>query len=82
MTLKNIFLTLTAFLFINISIAQDAQVLLNGVINKINTVKDYVADVNIKADIPLIKILPVKAKIYFKKPTKGRTETSFDMNQF
>ena len=75
MILKNILLTLSAFLFFNMSIAQDAQQLLNGVINKINSVKDYSADVNIKADIPLIKILPVKAKIYFKKPNKFKVKS-------
>ena len=75
MILKNILLTLSTFLFINMSIAQDAQQLLNGVIKKINSVKDYSADVNIKADIPLIKILPVKAKIYFKKPNKFKVKS-------
>jgi hypothetical protein len=33
-------------------------------------VKDYSVDANIKADIPLIKILPVKASIYFKQKDK------------
>jgi hypothetical protein len=33
-------------------------------------VKDYSVEANIKADIPLIKILPVKASIYFKQKDK------------
>jgi outer membrane lipoprotein-sorting protein len=33
-------------------------------------VKDYSVDANIRADIPLIKILPVKATIYFKQKDK------------
>ena len=37
---------------------------------KLESVDDYSADVLIRADIPLIKILPSKAKIYFKKPDK------------
>ena len=38
-----------SILVFNMSIAQDAQQLLNGVINKINSVKDYSADVNIQS---------------------------------
>ena len=75
MILKKILLSISVFVFFNIYIAQDANQLLNGVINKINMVKDYSADVNIKADIPLIKILPVKAKIYFKKPNKFKVKS-------
>jgi len=49
---------------------QDADAILNRVVSKINSVKDYSVDANIKADIPLIKILPVKASIYFKQKDK------------
>ena len=61
------------FLFILVSItgfSQDADAILSRVVSKINTVKDYSVDANIKADIPLIKILPVKASIYFKQKDK------------
>ena len=43
---------------------------LNKVISKLNTVKDYSVDVEVKADIPMIKILPSKAKVYFKQKDK------------
>ncbi len=43
---------------------------LNKVITKLNTVKDYSVDVEVKADIPMIKILPSKAKVYFKQKDK------------
>jgi outer membrane lipoprotein-sorting protein len=43
---------------------------LNKVITKLNTVKDYSVDVDVKADIPMIKILPSKAKVYFKQKDK------------
>ena len=50
--------------------AQDANALLEKVVSKINSVKDYAVDASIRADIPFIKIIPVKAKIYFKQKDK------------
>ena len=52
------------------SYSQDANQLLKRVVAKITSVKDYSVDVSIKTDIPFIKILPVKAKIYFKQKDK------------
>ena len=49
---------------------QDADAILDRIVSKINSVKDYSVDANIKANIPLIKILPVKASIYFKQKDK------------
>jgi outer membrane lipoprotein-sorting protein len=63
----------TLLLFILLSVtcfSQDADATLNRVVDKINSVKDYSVDASIKADIPLIKILPVKATIYFKQKDK------------
>jgi outer membrane lipoprotein-sorting protein len=67
--MKNI----TLFFLILVSslgFSQDADAILNRLISKINSVKDYSVDANIRADIPLIKILPVKATIYFKQKDK------------
>jgi len=50
--------------------AQTADEILAKVVSKINTVNDYSVDANIKADIPMIKILPVTATIYFKQKDK------------
>ena len=47
-----------------------AQDLLNKVVEKTSLVNDYSASVLIKPDVPMIKSLPVKAKIYFKKKDK------------
>ena len=47
-----------------------AQDLLDKVVEKTNMVNDYSASVVIKPDVPMIKSLPVKAKIYFKKKDK------------
>jgi outer membrane lipoprotein-sorting protein len=50
--------------------SQDANVLLDKVVAKINNVKDYSVDALIRTNIPFIKIVPVKAKIYFKQKDK------------
>ena len=46
---------------------QTSTELLNKVVSKINTVKDYSATAKISANIPMIKILPSQATIYFKQ---------------
>ncbi|MCE2712174.1 MAG: hypothetical protein LW688_06495 [Cryomorphaceae bacterium] len=61
------------FTFVQVN-AQSANDLLNKVVAKIKTVKDYTATANVTADIPMIKILPSKAKIYFKQKDKFKVE--------
>lgn len=56
--------------------AQDAREILRKVNLKFSRVKDYQADVNLKTDIPFVKMLPVKAKIYFKQPYKMRIKST------
>ncbi len=51
-------------------IAQEANDILSKVVTKLNTVKDYTVTANVKANIPMIKILPSKATIYFKQKDK------------
>ncbi len=67
--MKNIAVLLFLSIY-SLGFSQDADAILNRVVAKINSVKDYSVDANIKADIPLIKILPVKASIYFKQKDK------------
>lgn len=65
---KLLFLT---FFFIRVTAySQETNELLERVVAKITSVKDYSVDVAIRTDIPFIKILPVKAKIYFKQKDK------------
>ncbi|MFN8165584.1 MAG: hypothetical protein U0X76_05290 [Bacteroidia bacterium] len=52
--------------------AQTAEEILKGVTSKTDKVHDYSASVVIRSDIPLIKILPVRAKVYFKQKDKFR----------
>lgn len=48
----------------------DANVVIQQLVQKLNSVMDYSVDANIRANIPLIKILPVNASIYFKQKDK------------
>jgi len=52
------------------SFSQEANQLLKRVVEKIASVKDYSVDASVKTEITFIKILPVKAKIYFKQKDK------------
>ena len=52
--------------------SQDASQSISELTAKMNRVTDYSADAVIKSDIPLIKILAVKATIYFKQKDKFR----------
>ena len=67
--MKNL-ISISFFLLSFAVFSQEADAILNRVVSKINSVKDYSVDANIKANIPLIKILPVKASIYFKQKDK------------
>jgi outer membrane lipoprotein-sorting protein len=67
--MKTIFTFLIGFFTLSIN-AQDATVLLDKVVARMNSVKDYSVDAHIKADIPLIKVLPVNATLYFKQKDK------------
>ena len=55
--------------------SQTAEEILKGVIDKIELVEDYQADVQIKAAIPFIKVPIAKAKIYFKQKDKFKVES-------
>jgi outer membrane lipoprotein-sorting protein len=65
-----IVLTILAIAFQFAVLSQSAATILNNVINKFNSVKDYTVSVNVKANIPMIKILPSKATVYFKQKDK------------
>jgi hypothetical protein len=52
--------------------SQNADDIISQLQLKMNSVNDYAVDATIKSDIPLIKILPVRATIYFKQKDKFR----------
>ena len=54
-------------LFLSFSVfAQDANKSVAQVLAKMNKVRDYRVEVQIKSDIPFIKMMPTKATIFFK----------------
>lgn len=64
------------FLLFSMSLqAQKAEDLISKINAKFETIKDYSADAYIKADIPMLKILPNTAVIYFKKKDKFKIES-------
>ena len=50
--------------------AQEANEILSKVVTKLYEVNDYTVNASVKANIPMIKILPSKATIYFKQKDK------------
>jgi len=58
-----------------LSIGQTPEALVSNVIKKLNSVKDYTVSATIKANIPMIKILPNEATIYFKQKDKFKVES-------
>ncbi len=61
--------------FVEVVAQQTPNQLLQDVHRKMMKVQDYTVDAGIKADIPLIKILPVNAVIYFKQPDNIKLES-------
>lgn len=55
--------------------AQDPNLLLKEVRLKLEKVKDYSAQVHIEANVPMIKIDDVNAKVYFKQPNHFKVES-------
>jgi len=71
------YITFSFLLFCSFSAGaqKTSNQLLRGVYQKMMKVKDYSVEANIKADIPLIKILPVNAIVYFKQPDKFKIDS-------
>jgi outer membrane lipoprotein-sorting protein len=59
----------------NVSAQKTSGQQLHSVYQKLMKVKDYAVDAEIRADIPLIRILPVNATIYFKQPGKVKVDS-------
>jgi hypothetical protein len=62
------------FLLSLVSFGQEADALLAELTAKLNKVKDYTADAVISSDIPMVKILPSKATVYFKQKDKFKID--------
>jgi len=72
-------LSIFLFVFVAISahpvLAQDPNLLLKEVRLKLEKVTDYSAQVHIHANVPMIKIDDVNAKVYFKQPNLFKVES-------
>jgi hypothetical protein len=72
--MKKYVFTLVAALLALSSTAQDATAIINKLTLKMNKVKDYSADAVITSDIPMVKILPSKAVVYYKQKDKFKID--------
>ena len=68
-------LIITAFFCFKMASAQDANELVKAVRLKLEKVQDYTADIHIKAQVPMIKIDEVDAKIFYKQPNLMKVES-------
>lgn len=73
--LKKIILLIAFAIFYLKGIGQQPNKILNSVYTKLGKAKDYSVDVNIKVDLPFIKMLPINAKIYFKQKDKFKVDS-------
>ncbi len=70
------YLLLFSFLFAAFGVfAQEPEKVIDKINAKITSVKDYTVNAHIDADIPMIKIMPSNAKIYFKQKDKVKIES-------
>lgn len=56
-------------------LAQDANQIVKAVRLKLELVNDYTVDIHVKAQVPMIKIDEVDAKIYYKQPNLMKVES-------
>lgn len=73
--LKKIIAFIVCFIFSQTSEAQNPNKILSLVYAKLNKANNYSVDVNIKVDLPFIKMLPINAKIYFKQKDKFKVDS-------
>lgn len=59
----------------SVAFGQDAEKIIDKIVSKMATVKDYTVNAHIDADIPMIKIMPSNATIYFKQKDKVKIES-------
>jgi len=73
--MKNIFATFLGMVLLSFSSnAQDATKTIDELVLKMNKIKDYTVDAVITSDIPMVKILPSKATIFFKQKDKFKID--------
>jgi hypothetical protein len=73
---KLIFFFLLLIAHSSILIAQTPNQVINTVNQRFGKVNDYTANVNVVCDISFIKIDPINAKVFYKKPDKFRVKST------
>ncbi len=54
---------------------ESANTILRGVYQKIQKANDYTTNANIHVDLPFLKMLPINAKVFFKKKDKFKIDS-------
>lgn len=72
--IKHFCIALATLFCLSSAWAQDANKTIDELMAKMNSVKDYSANAMITSDIPMVKILPSAATIYFKQKDKFKID--------
>lgn len=75
--MKKLFIPIIVFLICSSISGQkkDAYKILESVKAKLNSVRDYEADIKIKVDFDFLKVPDMSAKLYFKEPDKVKLDS-------
>ncbi len=73
--MKNIFLILLSFISFHACAIDDPKTLIRELNKKFNMVSDYTAHVDMKFDIPGVKMNRMSGKVFFKQPDRFRIRT-------
>lgn len=68
--IKKIFVSLFLISSLGFGQTKDPDAIIKNLKSAFSHVKDYIADVSVKADIKSLKVPEMKAKVYFKQPDK------------
>ncbi|MEP7127339.1 MAG: hypothetical protein ABI729_00670 [Chitinophagales bacterium] len=60
----------------NLLLAQTPNEVINSVNQRFSKVNDYTANVNVSCNITFIKIEPINAKVFYKRPDKFRVKST------
>ena len=73
--MKHIFLLIFSFISLNVAALDDPKVLIRDLNKKFNQVEDYTARVQMKFNIPGVRMNNMSGKVFFKRPDRFRIRT-------
>lgn len=74
--IKHLIISLCLLTALSATAAPTPSELLGRVYRKLQGVKDYSADVRIRSDIPMIKVMPVNGQVYFKQKNRFKIKSA------